>query len=177
MPSLGPRLPLSGSGCPPPASSWGWPVHSQLALLWFSLSRLFCEQAGCALDFGFSRDSSLSLFFPLLFLASPQFRFPSHVSSLRLPSRHSGMVLMLSKAASSSPVSPCLLVVEESVWGTSPLGVAIRDVTCGFYLFFLLVLLPSEIPKLPTDPPVRGFPGVWKLLLLHDSLPRMDLCP
>ena len=38
-------------------------------------------------------------------------------------------------------------------------------------------MLPSEIPKLPTDPLVRGFPGVWKLLLLHDSLPRMGLCP
>ena len=25
-------------------------------------------------------------------------------------------------------------------------------------------MLPSEIPKLPTDPPVRVFPGVWKLL-------------
>ena len=43
--------------------------------------------------------------------------------------------------------------------------------------FFLLVMLPSEIAKLPTNPLVRGFPGVWKLLLLHDSLPRMDLCP
>ena len=38
-------------------------------------------------------------------------------------------------------------------------------------------MLPSEIPKLPTDPPVRGFPGVWKLLLLHNSLPRMGLIP
>ena len=38
-------------------------------------------------------------------------------------------------------------------------------------------MLPSEIPKLPTDPLVRGFPSVWKLLLLHDSLPRMGLCP
>ena len=28
-------------------------------------------------------------------------------------------------------------------------------------------MLPSEIPELPTDPPVRGFPIVWKLL--HDS--------
>ena len=28
-------------------------------------------------------------------------------------------------------------------------------------------MLPSEIPKLPTDPPVRGFPGVWKLLYLR----------
>ena len=25
-------------------------------------------------------------------------------------------------------------------------------------------MLPSDIPKFPTDPPVRGFPGVWKLL-------------
>ena len=29
-------------------------------------------------------------------------------------------------------------------------------------------MLPSEIPELPTDPPVRGFLIVWKLLL-HDS--------
>ena len=43
--------------------------------------------------------------------------------------------------------------------------------------FFLPVMLPSEIPKLPTDPPVRGFPTVWKLLLLHDSLPRTSLRP
>ena len=32
-------------------------------------------------------------------------------------------------------------------------------------------MLPSEIPKLPTDPPVRWFPGVWKHLLFYDSLP------
>ena len=31
-------------------------------------------------------------------------------------------------------------------------------------------MLLSEIPKLPTDPLVRGFPGVWKLLF-YDSLP------
>ena len=38
-------------------------------------------------------------------------------------------------------------------------------------------MFPSEISKLPTDPPVKGFPAVWKLLLLHDSLPRMGLIP
>ena len=32
-------------------------------------------------------------------------------------------------------------------------------------------MLPSVIPKLPTDPPVKGFPGVWKLTLFFDSLP------
>ena len=27
--------------------------------------------------------------------------------------------------------------------------------------------MPSEIPKLPTDPPLRGFLGVWKLLFYN----------
>ena len=43
------------------------------------------------------------------------------------------------------------------------------------YLFFLPVMLPSEIPKLPTDTPVREFPGVWKLLLFYNSLPGVGL--
>ena len=38
-------------------------------------------------------------------------------------------------------------------------------------------MLPSEIPRLATDPPVRVFPGVWKLLLFYDSLPGMGLHP
>ena len=32
-------------------------------------------------------------------------------------------------------------------------------------------MLTSEIPKLPTDLPERGFLGVWKLLFFYDSLP------
>ena len=32
------------------------------------------------------------------------------------------------------------------------------------YLFFLPVMLPSEVPRLAIDSPVRVFPGVWKLL-------------
>ena len=36
-------------------------------------------------------------------------------------------------------------------------------------------MLPSEILKLPTDLPVRGFPGVWKLLLFYDSLPQISV--
>ena len=38
-------------------------------------------------------------------------------------------------------------------------------------------MLPSEIPKLPTDPLLRGFPGGWKLFLFHDSLPGTGLHP
>ena len=77
------------------------------------------------------------------------------------------------------PVPPCSaphsLLVDMSLWAISPLGVVVRHVICGF--FFLVVMFPSESPKLYTDTPVRGFPGVWKLLLLHDSLPWMGLHP
>ena len=38
-------------------------------------------------------------------------------------------------------------------------------------------MLPSEVPRLTTDSPVRVFPGVWKLSHFKDSLPGMDLCP
>ena len=58
-------------------------------------------------------------------------------------------------------------MADVSVWDTFLLGVAFRHVICGFYLCFLLVRLPSEIRKLPPDPPVRRFPGVWKLPLLR----------
>ena len=80
--------------------------------------------------------SSLSppLFFSLS-LASPQFGLLSQVSSLRLPSGHSDPVLTLSNAAWASLFSPCLLVADASVWATSLLGVAVRHVICGFYLF------------------------------------------
>ena len=39
-------------------------------------------------------------------------------------------------------------------------------------------MLPSEVPRLATDLPVRVFPGVWKQnSLFFDSLPRTDLHP
>ena len=114
------------------------------------------------------------LIFSLSF-AIPQFKLVTHKSSLRLPSGHSGPVLTLSNAARSSPFRPHLLVADAGVWGTFLLGVAFRHVICGFYLFFLPVRLPSEIKKLPPDPPVRGFPGVWTLPLLR--LPSRDRSP
>ena len=121
---------------------------------------------------------SVSAFRWLIFSLSldiPQFKLLSHVSSLQWPSGHSGPLLTLSNAARSSPFSPHLLVVDASIWGTFLLGVAFRHLICGFYLFFLPVRLPSEIQKLPPDPPVRGFPGVWKLPLLR--LPSWDVSP
>ena len=168
----------SGSGCHPPASlppARVGPVRCRLALLWYSLSPLFCEWARLCLRLElFAGNFSLSFF---LSLAIPQFGLLSHVSSLRLSSGHSGLVLTLSNAACASLFSPCSPLVDTSVWATSLLGVAVRCLVCWFFFFLLPVMLPSEIPKLPTDLPVRGFPGVWKCLLLHDSLPGIGLHP
>ena len=166
MPSLGSSLALSPPPLPPAGDG---PVHSWLALLWnCSVLPLFCERAGSVFSWRFSPVNFLSL-------DIPQFKLLSHVSSLWLPSGHLGPVLTLSNASGSSPFSPHLLVADASVWGTFLLGVAFRHVICGFYLFLLPVRLPSEIRKLPPDPPVRGFPGVWKLPLLR--LPSRDSSP
>ena len=133
---------------------------------------------GCALELftrKFSLSLSLSLFVSLwlshilvCYLTLAPLDYPQGIQAWSLP-----------KACSPRlPVQPCSLLEDRSIWATYPLGAVVRCVICGFYVFiFLLVMLPSEIPKLPTDPPVRGFPGVWKLLLLHDSLPGMGLHP
>ena len=156
-----PCLPASGRGWAGPLPASSPLVFTQSFVFYLSLSFLFF------------------FFFFFLSLATPKFGLLSHVSSLRLLSGHSGPVLTLSNAAHASLFSPCLLVVDESLWATSLLAVAVRCIICGFYLFifFLPVMLPSEIPKLPTDPPVRGFLGVWKCLLFYDSLLGTGLHP
>ena len=130
MPSLGPSLPLTFRLLLSPACS----VLQRANLLWYSLSPLFYEGARQCLRLElFMGKFSLFLFF--LSLAIPQFGLLSHVSSLRLSSGHSGPVLTLSNAACTSPISPRLLVVDTSIWATSPLGVAVRHGIFGFYLF------------------------------------------
>ena len=84
----------SGSGRPPaslPLAGDGL-ARSRLALLWYSLSPLFCERQCLRLEL-FLGKFSLSLsffffFFKISSLASPWFGLLSHVSSLRLPSGH-----------------------------------------------------------------------------------------
>ena len=68
-------------------------------------------------------------------MAIPQSGLLSQVSSLRMPLGHSGPVLTLSNAAYASLSSPRLLVVDVSIWAASPLGVAVKHVICGVYLF------------------------------------------
>ena len=103
----------------------------------------------------------------------------SHVGSLRSSSGHSGpfFTLRTDAAAHSSLPSPHSPVVDASIWATVMLAVVVRCVFYGVLFFFLPVTLPSEITKLPTDPPVRGFPTVWKLLLLHTLSPRQISIP
>ena len=115
-----------------------------------------------------------------LSLVIPQFGLLSHISSLRLFSGHSFLVLTLSTddAAPASLSSPHSLMSDARVWATCPLAVVVRvySVFVFFFFFSLPVMLPSEIPNSPKDPAMRGSPTVWKLLL-HDSLRRMGLCP
>ena len=149
----------------PPDSCGNGPVCSHPALLWTCSLPLFCERPAVC---------SGQLIFSLSF-AIPQFKLLSHKRSHRLLSGHSGPVLTLNNATRSSPFHPHSLVADVGIWGTFLLGVAFRHVIYGFYLFFLPVGLPSEIRKLPTEPTVRGFPGVWKLPLLR--LPSQDGSP
>ena len=110
---------------------------------------------------------SLSLFFsPSLWLS--QFGLPSHISSLRLSLGHSGPVLTLSK----QPTPPCpALTCWWQMWASVLLFY--WELQLGKYsfclFFFLPVMLPSVIPKLPRDLPVRGFPAVWKRLPPRDG--------
>ena len=60
--------------------------------------------------------------FLLCRIAIPQSGLLFQVSSLRLPSGHSGLVLTLSNAAHTSLPSPYLLVVGAGLCAASPLG-------------------------------------------------------
>ena len=115
------------------------PVLSQLALLWYLLSPLFCEWAWQCLRLELFTEK-FSLSFSLSFL------------SLSLWLSH-GLGCYLTLAPSDCPrafrpgpdpklrilclpVQPPLLVVDASIWATSPLGAVVRLVICGFYVFF-----------------------------------------
>ena len=100
-------------------------------------------------------------------VAIPQSGLLAQVSSLRLPSGHSGPVLTLNNAAGASLASPGLeWQVEASAlllcWGSYFRAPNVQVLIV--YLFFLPVMLPSVLPRLGTDSAVRRFSGVWKLL-------------
>ena len=111
--------------------------------------------------------------------AIPQSGLLAQVSSLRLPSGHSILVLTLSNGACASLPSHRLLVAGAGVCAASPLGCYLwaRNLwVLIIYLFFLPVMLPPVLPRLTTDSAVRVFLGVWKLLSFL-RLPSWDRAP
>ena len=157
MPSLGPSLPFSGSGWCPLApclqqgvdqSASGWHFSGIRSSLVLPAVRAF-------------RGIVLALFLYLSLWLWPGLGCCLRVAPSDCPQGIQAPRPYPKDATRSSP-SPRLL---GPVWGTTLLGVAFRHLICEFYLFiFPPGLLPSEIRKLPPDPPVRGFPSVWKLL-------------
>ena len=129
-------------------------------------SPLFCAQAWQCLRLGLALHMEAILQSGLL----------AQVSTLRLPSGHSGPILTLSNAAWAFLPSPRLLVAGGrrlccfsaggSYHWAPNLWVLI------IYLFFLPVMLPSVLARLATDSAVRVFPSVWKPLFLR--LPSRD---
>ena len=121
-------MPLWGHDCPLLDLAALAPLsfaQDGLICRWLALlSPLFCEQAWWCL--------SLGLFAGL---AIPGSGLLYQVSSLRLPSGHSGPVLTLSNAACTSFPSPRLLVVGADISVASLLGVTVGHVICGFKLF------------------------------------------
>ena len=100
----------------------------------------------------------------------------SHISSLRLSSGHSGPVPTLNNAAWASLFSPHLLVVDASIWATSLLGVAVRHIICGFYLFIFppsyVAIWDSKTPQRPAGERVS-----WCLETSLSWLPPQDGSP
>ena len=100
-------------------------------------------------------------------IAIPQSGLLAQVSSLRLPSGHSGPVLTLSNAAHASLPSLHLLVAVAGVCAAFHCGSyrwACNLWVLIIYLFCLPVMLPSVVPRLTIDSALRVFLGVWKRL-------------
>ena len=101
--SLGLRLPPSGSGCLSPEGDGLQPVSSVQSFVLCAVLAVSYVRA-------------------LRMVAIPQSGLLAQVSSLRLPSGHSGQILTLSKAALASLPSPHLLVAYAGICAASQLG-------------------------------------------------------
>ena len=99
-----------------------------------------------------------SLFSFSVSLVIPQFELLSHVSFPQIVLR-AFRPCPYSKNRLCSPclpVQPLLTGDRRKRPGTCLLKLWLGAYSVGFF-FFLPVMFPSEIPKLPTDPPVRGY--------------------
>ena len=131
----------SGSGCRSPAflplgregPVWQLACSPLVFALPFVLS--VCQGSLCI-----SRAFYRKFFSFFVFLAISSFWLLSHISSFRLSSGRSGLILALrtDDAARASLPSPNSLIFDASIWATSPslLVFAVRCVFCGFSFFF-----------------------------------------
>ena len=132
---------LSASGR---VGGWGL-VLGWIALLWYSLNLLSCEQV--RLRF---RAFCRKVLFFFSSLTIPQFGLLSHISSL--------IVLRASRPCpypkQCSPCllsSPCLLMADTSVWATSLLAVAVGHVFCVFFFFSSQLCCPLRFQNSPQN--------------------------
>ena len=100
----------------------------------FGIRSILCSvrRPGCVLE-PFVEKFSLSFFL----FGDPQCGLLSYLSSLRLSSGHSGLVLTLSTdyAARAFLSSPCSLVTDMSLWATFQLATVVRCVFCEVLFF------------------------------------------
>ena len=145
-----------------------------LALLWYLLRwvPLFCEhvRGHCTVLEPSCGEGPLFFFVSLLFL---QIGLLCHISSLRLSSGHSNMVLTLRTCHVAH-----LLWADASVWFASLLVIAVQHRFCGlFFCLFVFQVCCSLSFQSSLLIQIVRFPMVWKFLLLHGSLPRTGLHP
>ena len=135
IPSLGPRLQqtlafflwLSHTCCYD--SSVGSGLYSA-GWISFCICSICCSVSGpgCASEPFLGKALSLSLFLFSSSPAIPQFQLLSLLSSFRLSSGHSGLVLTPSTdyASHTSLSNPHMVVADTSIWVTSLLAVTVR---------------------------------------------------
>ena len=167
MLSLGPRLPLD---------FWLWlspACPSASGQLSFGIGSILCSNVGQPTCQGLSWESSLcfvlSLWRPLS-VGCQLTVAPSGCCQ--------GIQAWSSPQACSPrlPVQPPLAGGELKHLGYFSAGSCSQTSVFILWVFFSLpVMLPSEIPKLPTDLRVGGFPTVWKLLLMTPSQGRLSI--
>ena len=114
---------------------------------------------------------------PVLFCGLPQLY---HTSPLRLSSWQSLPVLSLDSDLQSLSLSaqplPALEGMQTSISGWAAKARLSFHPCVEFSQYCLIHTCCCTLlwdSKVPPPPPMRGFPGVWKLSLLHSSLPEV----
>ena len=120
--------------------------RSQPALLYYSLTPLLCEWARLWVRLeNFTGKFYLSFFlfgYPIVWVAISCY-LPQIVLRAFRPGPYPKNATLISLS------SPRLLVREASIWGSSPLGVVVRRLFYGLFVFSLFCLCCPLIPNSP----------------------------